>query len=117
MDIAQLKKQLSASKIERRDLETGSVLNQQNRKKIKVLLALITEIVARNSDQSNYLLDSHEQCEVEHILADHYDRYSDEFSSESEFVSVRNSIGDLLVLPKKFNASYGSELHDLPQLL
>lgn len=107
MDVAQLKEQLSVSRIERRDLETGPVLNQQNKKKIKVLLALITEIVARNSGQSNYLLDSHEQCEVEHILANHYERYSDEFSSESEFVNVRNSIGDLLVLPKKFNASYG----------
>jgi hypothetical protein len=108
LNIEQLKNQLSVSKIEIRDLvETGPVLNQQNRKKIKVLLALITEIVARNSGQSNYILDSHEQCEVEHILADHYERYADEFSSEYEFVNIRNRIGDLLVLPKKFNASYG----------
>lgn len=112
LDIETLKKHLAESGIERRELATGPVLNQQNKKKIKVLLALITEIVAQESGESNYILNSSEPCEVEHIIADHYEQHQDEFSSINEFVAVRNSIGDLLVLPKSFNASYGDTVYE-----
>lgn len=91
-------------------LDTPPVLNQQNRAKTRVLLALITEIVARESGESGYVLGTNEQVEVEHVWADHFDRHSDEFASEQDFALTRNGIGDLLVLPKSFNASYG----DLP---
>ena len=30
-----------------------------------------------------------------------------------DFQSVRNSIGDLLVLPKSFNASYGDDIYEV----
>ena len=112
LDIESLKRHLAESTIERRELTTGPVLNQQNKKKIKVLLALITEIVARESGESNYILNSAEPCEVEHIIADHYEQHQDEFSSINEFVTARNSIGDLLVLPKSFNASYGDKIYE-----
>lgn len=82
------------------------ILNHQNITKLKVVLSLITEIVARNSVGSNYLLNNKEPIEVEHIWANHYDQHTDEFSSEQDFSNVRNSIGDLLVLPKGVNASY-----------
>lgn len=45
--------------------------------------------------------------EVEHIWARHYERHLDEFASESDFERYRNYIGGLLLLPKKFNTSYG----------
>ena len=87
-------------------------LNQQNKPKIKVLLALITEIVAKGSGTSDYMLNKKE-IEVEHIWANHFDQHSEEFDNESDFQSARNNIGDLLVLPKSFNASYGDDPYDI----
>ena len=87
-------------------------LNQQNKYKIKVLLALITEIVARGSGTPDYMLNKRE-IEVEHIWANHYERHTEEFDNESDFQTVRNNIGDLLVLPKSFNASYGDATYDI----
>ena len=37
------------------------------------------------------------------------EQHADEVRDRAEFVTVRNSIGDLLVLPKSFNASYGDD--------
>lgn len=45
--------------------------------------------------------------EVEHIWADHPEDHVDEFSHPADFEEYRNRIGDLLLLPKSFNASYG----------
>ena len=83
------------------------ILNHQNRPKLKVVLSLITEIVSSGSKNPNYLLKSKEPTEVEHIWADHFDQHLDEFNNEQDFANARNNIGDLLVLPKTFNASYG----------
>ena len=46
--------------------------------------------------------------EVEHIWSNHFDRHTDEFTSPAEFAESRNRLGDLLLLPKTFNASYGA---------
>ena len=48
--------------------------------------------------------------EVEHIWANHYERYQADFLTEHEFQEHRNLMGGLVLLPKDFNASYG----DLP---
>lgn len=90
-------------------LKESPTLNKQNRPKIRVLLSLITEIVSRSSGIPDYMLNK-KDIEVEHIWSDHYDEHTDECSTETEFNIIRNNIGDLLVLPKQFNASYG----DLP---
>lgn len=97
-------------------LQAGPVLNQQNKRRFKVLIALITEIVAKESGQSDYML-NRPNIEVEHIWADHFDRHVDEFQNEQEFSTARDTIGDLLVLPKSFNASYGDAEYEvkLPQ--
>ena len=87
------------------DLSNSPTLNQQNKRRLKVLLSLITEIVARESKAPNYILNK-EDIEVEHIWSDHYNEHLDEFVSKDEFDNYRNNIGDLLVLPKSFNASY-----------
>lgn len=89
-------------------LQLSPILNQQNRRRFKVLLALITEIVARESGTSDYVLNKPE-IELEHIWSDHYEEHTDEFSTEQEFASARDTIGDLILLPKSFNASYGDD--------
>ena len=105
-DLETLAQVVSSNPIELPSLSTPPILNQQNRKKLKVLLALITEIVARESGESHYLLNEPDM-EVEHIWSDHYEEHTSEFKQLNEFVTARNTIGDLLILPKSFNASYG----------
>jgi uncharacterized protein with ParB-like and HNH nuclease domain len=92
-------------------LENVPTLNQQNKSKLRVLLALITEIVAQNSGEAAYMLNK-KDIEVEHIWSNHYAEHADECANEADFAGVRNQIGDLLVLPKSFNASYGDDPYE-----
>ena len=113
MSLDKLKSFLGTYHIDDNSLEGSSPhLNQQNKPKIKVLLALITEIVAKGSGTPDYMLNKKE-IEVEHIWSNHFDQHTDEFDNESDFQSARNNIGDLLVLPKSFNASYGDALYSV----
>jgi hypothetical protein len=107
-DIEELEKIVKEDPLKSPELKGIPTLNQQNKKRIKVLLSLITEIIASNSEESNYLLDK-KDMEIEHIWADHFEQHSDECKDEAEFSMIRNQIGDLLVLPKSFNSSYGDE--------
>ena len=45
--------------------------------------------------------------EVEHIWANHPDRHTAEVPDPRDFANQRNKFGDLVLLPKDFNASYG----------
>jgi len=97
----------------RRDI--GLYLHQQNRRALHRLLARLTEYVETQSGlESRYLEYVREsgrnRYELEHIWADHFEYHQDEFSHPSDFQEHRNRFGDLLLLPKSFNASYG----DLP---
>lgn len=89
-------------------------VHQQNRYHIHRILARLTDFVETKSGQSSryseYVSDGTARYEVEHIWANHAERHTDEFSHPSDFSEHRNRIGGLLLLPKKFNASYG----DLP---
>ena len=105
MNIDELEQALNDNPIELPSLESSPTLNQQNRPKLKVMLSLITEIVARESKVSDYMLNKPD-IEVEHIWSDHFEKHLDEFEDKTVFASMRNNIGDLLVLPKSFNASY-----------
>lgn len=105
LDTQALKTALSADPIELPVLDNAPTLNQQNKPKIKVLLALITEIVARESKCPDYLLNKPDM-EVEHIWSNHFERHADEFTDKNIFDAARNNIGGLLVLPKSFNSSY-----------
>ena len=111
MTVEELEKHLNDNPIELPELENAPTLNRQNKPKIKVLLSLITEIVASNSGSPDYLLNKDQKIEVEHIWADHYDQHTDECKTPDDFASVRNNIGDLLALPKSFNASYGDDTY------
>ncbi len=104
-DIDTLKSILDNNPIELPNLNNAPTLNQQNKQKIKVLLSLITEIVAKESKCADYMLNK-PNMEIEHIWSDHFEQHTDEFADKNTFAAARNSIGDLLVLPKSFNASY-----------
>lgn len=104
---------LDTNPLDAPELNNSPTLNQQNRSRLRVLLSLITEIVAANSGESDYVLNKDEPVEVEHIWSNHFEEHTDEFSDEDEFANVRNNIGDLLVLPKSFNASYGDDPYSL----
>jgi uncharacterized protein with ParB-like and HNH nuclease domain len=91
------------------------VLNHQNRDATHRLLARLTEYVEVQAGQPSHYFEymSKEEknhWEVEHIWANHYEQHKDELDQSADFSDYRNHIGDLLLLPKSFNASYG----DLP---
>jgi uncharacterized protein with ParB-like and HNH nuclease domain len=88
-------------------------VHQQNRRKIHHVLARLTDHVERESGLEPrfpaYVAGTgSEKYEVEHIWADMFSQHLDEFSHETDFQEYRNRIGDLLLLPKSFNASYGA---------
>ncbi|OBG06225.1 DUF262 domain-containing protein [Mycolicibacter sinensis] len=86
-------------------------VHQQNRGQLHRILARITDYITVESGQaSRYIALTNGgkvKYEVEHIWADRPERHKDEFSHEADFARQRNRIGDLLLLPKQFNASYG----------
>ncbi|MCF2556000.1 DUF262 domain-containing protein [Fournierella massiliensis] len=108
MDTDALQRHLATDPLEAPALSGTPTLNQQNRRRFMVMISLITEIVASRSKTPDYPL-NHPDIEVEHIWANHFEDHTDEFRDEAEFATARNSIGDLLVLPKSFNASYGDD--------
>lgn len=91
----------------------GLYVHQQNRGQLHKILARLTDHITVGSGQaSNYVEltnGAKVRYEVEHVWADHWQRHEDEFDHEADFASRRNSIGDLLLLPKQFNASYNDE--------
>jgi hypothetical protein len=102
------------TKDERRNGFAGFGLNQWSKRYIKVLLARMTAHLehasGQNASAASYLAEGKGRYEIEHIWADHPERHADEFASPADFADYRNRFGDLLLLPKSFNASYG----DLP---
>lgn len=90
-------------------------MHQQNRRFIRSLLARLTDYVEVGSGNASryeeYLAEkTANRYEIEHIWADHPDQHTDEFAHPTDFTEYRNRVGGLLLVPKKFNASYG----DLP---
>lgn len=114
--------ELAAFLRQRLDAETETFLSNQsfrlhamNGRQIHRMLARMTEFVETRSGLPSHYVDFAKRggkaaFEIEHIWADHAERHEDEFAHPSEFAEYRNRIGDLLLLPKSFNASYG----DLP---
>jgi len=92
-------------------------MHKMNRFMIHCLLARMTDALERACKLPSHYLeymnvtsDPKNRYEVEHIWASHPERHEDEFKNPSEFYEHRNRIGGLLLLPRKFNASY----NDLP---
>ena len=88
-------------------------LTKRNRRHIHYLLARITawldDELGTGMTLPDYLDRSRKHpFEVEHIWADKFERHADEFPTVYDFEDHRNMFGDLLLLPKDFNASYGA---------
>ena len=87
-------------------------LHGMNGRQIHRLLARMTDFIETRSGMPSHYVDyakrgGKDGLEIEHIWANHAERHEDEFSHPSEFADYRNRIGDLLLLPKSFNAAYG----------
>lgn len=86
-------------------------VHQQNRYALHRILARLTDHVETQSGQAShyaeFVAEGVGRYEVEHIWADHAERHTDEFGHAADFAEYRNRLGGLLLLPKKFNASYG----------
>jgi hypothetical protein len=92
--------------------QQGFRLHGMNSRQIHRLLARMTDFVETGSGMPSRYADyakrgGKDGMEIEHIWANHPERHEDEFAHPSEFFEYRNRIGDLLLLPKSFNASYG----------
>lgn len=93
-------------------------VHQQNRKRVKYLLArfndaIETEIGGPSLFEKYMSQAGSDPFEVEHIWAFNYDHVALGFSHEYEFYQYRDRIGGLLLLPKSFNASYGSRPYEV----
>jgi len=110
---------LAATLRDRLDSETETfrseirfAMHQQNRRFVHNMLARMTDFVERRSGLPSrymeYIVPGKNAYEVEHIWADKPERHKDEFPDPRDFREQRNRFGGLLLLPKSFNASYGS---------
>ncbi len=50
--------------------------------------------------------------EVEHIITDHYEWFTDEYADQDDFRRWRNDVGALLLLNKSINASLNDMLYN-----
>ena len=92
-------------------------MHQKNNYMVHRLLARMTDTLERGAGLPSHYLeyinivgDPRNFYEVEHVWSYHPEQNTDEFDNPYEFNYYRNRIGGLLLLPKKFNASY----NDLP---
>ena len=84
-------------------------LNQFTKKYIKNILARITSFIEEQTSGTphyvEYMTTTTDPFEIEHILCDKFEHFTNEFADEEEFARYRNNIGALLLLRKKINAS------------
>jgi len=88
-------------------------LNQRNGWHVKYILARLADWLGTQCGVGPGFADYMDRnrakpFEIEHIWANHFERHTDEFAFEPDFADQRNRLGDLLLLPKDFNASYGA---------
>lgn len=109
------------SMVEKIDCILEYRLNKQNGKKIHYLLARLTDYIEEESGISSKI-DSYlnkgkgKDFEVEHIIADNFNAYSDYFENEEEFNSTRNLIGNLALLQRGTNQSLGNKIFEEKKL-
>ena len=95
----------------------GLRLNSFTKKYIKNILARVTSYIEESiSVASNYCdymnMQTKNPFEIEHIITDHYEWFTNEYSDQEDFKRWRNSIGALLLLHKSINASLNDSLYD-----
>ena len=92
-------------------------LNSFTKKYIKNILARITGYIEEQtgveSNYCNYMnTKTKNPFEIEHIITDHYEWFTAEYSDQDDFRRWRNSIGSLLLLHKSINASLNDAKYD-----
>lgn len=94
-------------------------INQFTKKYIKNILARITSFIEEQTSGTpryiDYMTTTTDPYEIEHILCDHFERFTNEFVDKNEFDDWRDSIGALLLLRKSINASLNDS--DYPKKL
>jgi hypothetical protein len=90
-------------------------LHGMNGRQIHRLLARMTDYIETRSGMASRYPEYSQRggkhgYEIEHIWSNHPEQHATEFPHPADFEEYRNRIGDLLLLPKSFNASFG----DLP---
>ena len=83
-------------------------LTKTNKPDVYYFLARFTSWLEGEESSKYFVRRAQDPFEVEHIWANKYERHTTEFQNEYEFDEHRNKLGDLLLLPKSFNASYGA---------
>ena len=92
-------------------------LNSFTKKYIKNMLARITGYIEEQtgvaSNYCNYMnTQTKNPFEIEHIITDHYEWFTSEYSDQEEFRRWRNSFGAPLLLHKSINASLNDSKYD-----
>ena len=103
--------ELSADPGDFADVRTFS-LGADNRRQVHYLLARLTAFTETECGRPNRVgeyLDEQRSHQIEHIWANHFDRYRDLVKSPAAFDRSRNRFGALLLLHRSDNASYRDE--------
>ena len=91
-------------------------LNSFTKKYIKNMLARITGFIEEQTDVASnyceYMAQNKNPFEIEHIISDHYEWYTNEYTNQNEFNEWRNNVGALLLLHKSINASLNDSQFD-----
>lgn len=93
-------------------------LHGMNRGFVKFLLSRITGFIEQQSGLSTsfttyFISPGKKPYEVEHIWADKFEQHRDEFDQRHDFENYRNRIGDLVLLPRGTNQSYGAKSYSV----
>lgn len=88
-------------------------MHGQNKRFVKFLLSRISSHIDKhagiNTNYDSYFRPEGKQFEIEHIWANKYERHKNEFDQKADFEVFRNRIGDLVLLPRGTNQSYGDK--------
>ena len=92
-------------------------LHHQNYRQVRHILARLSHWVDAQCGLSSSFQDLASRgrarpFEIEHIWADHYDRFSDWFAHPSDFQTERNKLGGLLLLQRGVNQSIGDATYE-----
>ena len=101
------------------DKFSGFGMHGQNKAFVKFLLSRVSSYIDQKSgiysSFSDYFESKGKPFEIEHIWANKYERHTHEFSEKTDFEVFRNRIGDLVLLPRGTNQSYGDKPYDEKQ--
>ncbi len=87
-------------------------LHKQNYRQVRHILARLTLWLDQQCGLPTHFDDlvsagRARQFEIEHIWANHYDRFSEQFDHPADFAQARNRLGGLLLLQRGLNQSLG----------